>query len=208
VSPEPVVGWKEWSDGRVVVVTVVLLHDFEHNDGLSGFSIGTLLPDALLYHLRVDPPATGSDWIGLSGAGLPTESAAAWVVQPDCGAVVVFVGTVRDHAEGRPGVVALDYEAYAEQAEPRMATVAAEARTQFPGVARIAILHRTGPLAVTDAAVVVAVSAPHRGEAFDAARFCIDTVKATVPIWKKESWADGEDWGTDATPVMQAEGRR
>jgi molybdopterin synthase catalytic subunit len=152
----------------------------------------------------VDPPATGNDWIGLSGAALPTEGAAAWVVRPDCGAVVVFVGTVRDHAEGRPGVVALDYEAYAEQAEPRMAAVAVEARARFAGVGRIALLHRTGPLAVTDAAVVVAVSAPHRGEAFDAARFCIDTLKATVPIWKKESWDGGEDWGTDATPVMQA----
>ena len=150
---------------------------------------------------------TGDDWIGLSGAPLPTDGAAAWVVRAECGAVVVFVGTVRDHAEGRPGVVSLDYEAYAEQAEPRMAAVAAEARARFAGVGRIVLLHRTGPLAVTDAAVVVAVSAPHRDEAFDAARFCIDTVKATVPIWKKESWAGGEDWGTDATPVVQAESR-
>lgn len=150
------------------------------------------------------PPATGDDWIGLSTAPLPSDEAAGWVVRPDCGAVVVFLGTVRDHAEGRPGVVALDYEAYAEQAEPRMAAVAAEARVRFPGVGRTALLHRTGPLAVTDTAVVVAVSAPHRAEAFEAARFCIDTLKATVPIWKKESWSGGEDWGTDATPVMQA----
>ena len=150
------------------------------------------------------PPATGDDWLGLSGAPLPTDAATGWVVRPDCGAVVVFVGTVRDHAEGRPGVVSLDYEAYVEQAEPRMAAVAAEARTRFPGVGRIVLLHRTGPLALTEAAVVVAVSAPHRGEAFDAARFCIDTVKSTVPIWKKEAWAEGEDWGTDATPVVQA----
>jgi molybdopterin synthase catalytic subunit len=156
----------------------------------------------------VDPPATGENWIGLSGAPLPANEAAAWVVRPDCGGVVVFIGTVRDHAEGRPGVTSLDYEAYAEQAEPRMAAVASEARARFAGVGRIALLHRTGPLTVTEAAVVVAVSAPHRDEAFEAARFCIDTLKATVPIWKKESWADGEDWGTDATPVMQAEGRR
>jgi molybdopterin synthase catalytic subunit len=154
--------------------------------------------------LYVRPPVTGEDWIGLSDAPLPSDEAAAWVVRPECGAVVVFLGTVRDHAEGRPGVVALDYEAYAEQAEPRMAAVAAEARDRFAGVGRIALLHRTGPLAVTDSAVVVAVSAPHRAEAFEAARFCIDTLKATVPIWKKESWAGGEDWGTDATPVMQA----
>jgi molybdopterin synthase catalytic subunit len=147
------------------------------------------------------PPTTGDDWIGLTGAPLPSNEASAWVVRPDCGGVVTFVGTVRDHAEGRPGVTSLDYEAYAEQAEARMAAVAQEARALHPGVGRIALLHRTGPLAVTEAAVVVAVSAPHRDEAFDAARFCIDTLKATVPIWKKESWAGGEDWGTDATPV-------
>jgi molybdopterin synthase catalytic subunit len=149
----------------------------------------------------VHTPATGDDWIGLSGAPLPTDEASAWVVRPDGGGVVTFVGTVRDHAEGRPGVTGLDYEAYAEQAEARMAVVATEARTRYPGVGRIAMLHRTGSLAVTEAAVVVAVSAPHRDEAFDAARFCIDTLKATVPIWKKESWTGGSDWGTDATPV-------
>ena len=149
----------------------------------------------------MDPPTTGDDWIALSGAPLPTDAASTWVVRPDCGAVVVFVGTVRDHAEGRPGVVSLEYEAYVEQAEARMGAVAEEARARFDGVGRIALLHRTGPLALTEAAVVVAVSAPHRGEAFDAARFCIDTLKATVPIWKKEAWAGGEDWGTDATPV-------
>lgn len=150
------------------------------------------------------PPATGDDWLGLTSAPLPSEVATAWVVRPDCGGVVVFVGTVRDHAEGRPGVVALDYEAYAEQAVPRMSAVATEARARFPGTGRIALLHRTGPLAVTDAAVVVAVSAPHRDEAFAAARFCIDGLKATVPIWKKETWSEGEAWGTDATPVTQA----
>ena len=148
-------------------------------------------------------PTTGEDWIGLSAAALPVDGARAWTVRPDCGAVVVFVGTVRDHAEGRDGVTGLEYEAYAGQAEARMAAVAADARARFPGLGRVALLHRTGPLAVTDAAVVVAVSAPHRDEAFEAGRFCIDTLKATVPIWKKETWAGGEDWGTDATPLSE-----
>jgi molybdopterin synthase catalytic subunit len=148
-------------------------------------------------------PTTGEDWLGLSAAPLPTDDAVAWAVRPDCGAVVLFLGTVRDHAEGRPGVVALEYEAYAEQAEARMAMVAAEARARFAGVGRVALLHRTGPLALTDTAVVVTVSAPHRDEAFAAARFCIDTLKVTVPIWKKETWAGGQDWGTDATPLTE-----
>ena len=107
----------------------------------------------------------------------------------------MFTGTVRDHAEGRTGVERLEYEAYEEQAVAKMEGVAASARDKWPGLGRIALLHRTGRLEVSDVAVVVAVSAPHRDEAFEAARFCIDTLKAEVPIWKKERWADGEDWG-------------
>jgi molybdopterin synthase catalytic subunit len=154
------------------------------------------------------PPTTGEDWTALSGAPLPADAALAWAVRPDCGGVVLFVGTVRDPAEGREDVVGLEYEAYVEQAERRMEAVAAEARARFDRVGRIALLHRTGALAVTDTAVVVVVSAPHRDEAFDAARFCIDTLKATVPIWKKETWAGGSDWGVDAQDAQDARGVR
>jgi molybdopterin synthase catalytic subunit len=175
----------------------------EHNDGPSRFSVGHLFTDRGPYHLPVHPPATGEDWVGLSTAALPSDAALQWAVTPGCGAAVLFIGTVRDHADGRPGVVELEYEAYVEQAEVRMAAVAAEARGRFPGLGRVALLHRTGSLDVTETAVVVVASAPHRGEAFDGARFCIDTLKATVPIWKKETWAGGEDWGTDATPLTE-----
>lgn len=147
------------------------------------------------------PPATGEDWIGLSADPLPADAALQWAVTPACGGVVLFMGTVRDHAEGRDGVVGLEYEAYVEQAEARMAAVAAEARTRFPGTGRVALLHRIGALEVTDTAVVVVASAPHRDEAFTAARFCIDTLKSAVPIWKKETWADGSDWGLDAQEI-------
>jgi molybdopterin synthase catalytic subunit len=68
-------------------------------------------------------------------------------------------------------------------------------------IGRVALLHRTGELVIGDVAVLVAVAAPHRAEAFDAARFCIDTVKAAVPIWKHERWAGGDGWGTDAHPI-------
>jgi molybdopterin synthase catalytic subunit len=149
----------------------------------------------------VRPPASGDDWTAIADVPLPAAEAAAWVVLPRCGGVVVFTGTVRDHAEGRAGVTALAYEAYVEQAEARMRELAAEARHRWPGLGRIALLHRVGELAVTDPAVVVAVSAPHRGEAFDAARWCIDTLKATVPIWKRETWAGGSDWGTCAHDI-------
>ena len=141
----------------------------------------------------VDPP--GDTWTALTAAPLPVDRVQAWVVRPDCGAVVTFCGTARDHAPGRPGVTLLEYEAYVEQAEARLVTVAAEARRRFGGLGRVALLHRVGALEVTEVAVVVAVSAPHRGEAFEAARWCIDEVKATAPIWKREHWAGGVDWG-------------
>jgi molybdopterin synthase catalytic subunit len=156
-------------------------------------------PSALLV-----PPTEGETWLGLSEAPLPVGEVASWAVRPDCGGLVLFSGSARDHAEGRPGVHLLDYEAYEEQVVPRLAAVADEARSRWPDVGRIALLHRTGPVAIGDSAVVVAVSAPHRGAAFDAARFCIDTLKATVPIWKREAWAGGESWGLEAQHVVDA----
>ncbi len=138
------------------------------------------------------------DWIALTDEPLPVGDVAAWVVVPGCGASVTFSGTVRDHAEGRPGVTSIEYEAYATQVQPRLAAIAAEARTRWPTLGRVALLHRTGPLELCESSVVVSASAPHRSEAFDCARFLIDTLKATVPIWKKEAWDGGEDWGLDA----------
>lgn len=145
----------------------------------------------------------GADWLGLSSEPLPAAEAASWVVVPGCGANVVFTGTVRDHAEGRAGVTGLEYEAYDEQVAPRLHAVAGEARARWPGIGRLALWHRVGPLGVTEVSVVVAVSAPHRIEAFDAARWCIDAVKATVPIWKRETWQGGSGWGTGAADVAE-----
>lgn len=144
-------------------------------------------------------------WVGLTAEPLPVAAAHDWAIRRDCGAVVVFTGTARDHAEGRPGVSRLEYEAYAEQVEPKLLEIAGAARRRWPVLGRIVLLHRTGPLELGEAAVVVAVSAPHRGEAFDAARWCIDTLKATVPIWKKERWEGGEDWGLAATELTEVE---
>jgi molybdopterin synthase catalytic subunit len=142
------------------------------------------------------PP--GDDWVELSAAPLPIAEASAWVVRPDCGATVTFTGTARDHAEGRPGVHRLEYEAYEGPAVERLRALAVEARRRWPVLGRVALLHRTGEVALGDAAVVVAVSAPHRGDAFEAARFAIDELKRTVPIWKREAWDGGESWGLEA----------
>ena len=151
------------------------------------------------------PPTGTDDWVALTDQALPVDVAHRWVVRPDCGGVVLFVGTVRDHAGDRTGVTRLEYEAYAEQVVPRLAAVVTETRARWPQVGRIAILHRTGALELEEAAVVVAVSAPHREEAFAAARFAIDTTKATAPIWKRETWAGGVDWGTCAHDVSDAD---
>jgi molybdopterin synthase catalytic subunit len=148
-------------------------------------------------------PPGDDTWVALSPLPLPLAAVADWAVLPRCGAVVVFTGTVRDHAEGRPGVSSLEYEAYTGQVEPRFAGIADEARRRWPDLGRVALLHRTGTLEVGEASVAVAVSAPHRAEAFDAARFSIDAVKASVPIWKRETWDGGSDWagGADVAVV-------
>lgn len=148
-------------------------------------------------------PPVGDDWVALASDDLPVHDAAAWAVRPDCGAVVTFTGTARDHAEGRPGVHRLEYEAYDEPALSRMREIAATARRRWPAVGRIALLHRVGVVALTSPAVVVAVSAPHRAEAFDAARYAIDELKRTVPIWKRESWEGGESWGLEAQHLVE-----
>lgn len=141
------------------------------------------------------PPA-GADWLACADGALPVDVASAWVVTPATGASVTFVGTARDHAGDRTGVHLLEYEAYDEHVVPVLARVAAATRARFPDVARIALWHRTGALAVTDAAVVVAVSSAHRDASFEAARWAIDEVKATAPIWKREHWEGGhDDWG-------------
>lgn len=143
------------------------------------------------------PPTSADDWVALTCESLPVTEALSWASLPACGGIVLFCGAVRDHADGRPGVTGLTYEAYEQQAVARMKAVVGNARRNVPDARRLAVLHRTGDLAVTEVAVCVVASAPHRAEAFAAARFCIDAVKATVPIWKQERWGvDQVGWGS------------
>jgi molybdopterin synthase catalytic subunit len=120
----------------------------------------------------------------------------------DSGAVVLFLGTVRELTNGRQ-TVALDYDAYQPMAVAKLQELAAEARRRWP-VDQVAIVHRIGHLELGDVSVAVAVSCPHRHDAFEAARFLIDTLKVTVPIWKKENWSDGTtEWvHPDGAPEM------
>ncbi|HET6315870.1 MAG TPA: molybdenum cofactor biosynthesis protein MoaE [Chloroflexota bacterium] len=108
------------------------------------------------------------------------------------GAVIVFRGVARKFSRGRE-VVHLEYEAYPEMAEKVMAEIGNEIKERWP-VSGVTIVHRTGVLEVGQASVVIAISAPHRGEAFAASQYAIDRLKQVVPIWKKEVWDDGSQW--------------
>lgn len=123
---------------------------------------------------------------------LIADAVAALVAAPEAGAIVTFVGTVRNHARGR-SVLWLDYEAYAAGCLPIFAQIAAEMRARW-SVRDVAIHHRVGHLAVGDASVVITVASAHRHDAFAASEYAIDRLKELAPIWKKEAYADGEIW--------------
>lgn len=133
------------------------------------------------------------DVIALVDEPIDTDAVLAAVRHASAGAVVLFLGTVRDHSAGKAGVTHLEYEAYREQVVAKIADIVAEARTQWP-LRRVAAVHRVGRLGVGEDSVAVAVSAGHRAEAFAAGRFVIDELKQRVPIWKKEHWPGGAEW--------------
>lgn len=114
------------------------------------------------------------------------------VQDPACGAVDIFIGTTRNHSNGK-AVVSLEYDAYIPMALKMMNRIAGDIKTKW-GVQKISIVHRIGLLEIGEASVVIAVSSAHRKEAFDACRYAIDTLKKEVPIWKKEYFEDGEVW--------------
>lgn len=132
-----------------------------------------------------------TDWIDILATPLDTNRTVDFVRAPEAGGIDVFLGTTRSErsSDGRE-LVALDYEAYQEMAIEQMHELARRAREKYP-IAKLALLHRVGRVAIADPSVVIAVSCPHRGQAFDACRFLIDELKKQVTIWKKEVWADG-----------------
>ncbi len=124
---------------------------------------------------------------------------------PEDGAVALFLGTVRNCNEGRP-VGGMEYEGYAEMAREQLAAIVAEASTRA-GTDRIVAVHRLGELAVGEVSVAIAVSTPHRAEAFDAARYVIEEIKKRLPVWKRERYLDGEaEWLEGQAPVAAVGG--
>lgn len=128
--------------------------------------------------------------VDLTEDPLDVAQAVADVAQPECGGIGVFLGAVRDHHEGA-SVESLDYEAWEEEAVPAMRAVAEGVLERFTGVRAVHVSHRVGHLDIGDVSVIVAASAPHRGEAIAASEALIDDLKRTVPIWKHEHLADG-----------------
>jgi molybdopterin synthase catalytic subunit len=131
--------------------------------------------------------------IRLTHEALDADAITESVRRQDCGAVVIFLGTVRDLTDGKI-TATLDYEAYPGMAEQKMAEIESATRARWP-VGQMMMVHRLGHLELGEISVAVAVSCPHRGQAFEACRFAIDQLKECVPIWKKENWADGtSEW--------------
>jgi molybdopterin synthase catalytic subunit len=125
--------------------------------------------------------------------GVSVDEVVARLAAPAIGAVITFVGVVRGTTEGRQ-VRYLEYEAYPEMAEETLRQIGDEIRARWKTIQEVAIVHRVGRLEVGEIAVVIALSAAHRPEVFDAVRYGIDRLKEIVPIWKKEVWTDGEEW--------------
>jgi molybdopterin synthase catalytic subunit len=131
--------------------------------------------------------------IRVSEVPIEAGTLAGEVGHPGAGAVVVFLGTVRDHSPGKAGVTHLEYEAYREQVERKIADIVDEAGHRWP-LLRAVVEHRIGEVEVGKPSVGVAVSSAHRVEAFEAARYLIDELKQRAPIWKKEHWPGGAEW--------------
>lgn len=150
----------------------------------------------------MDHSAQNDDWIGITTDPLDTYSITESVRSNLSGAIVLFLGTVRE-ITGDKQTLTLDYESHNEMALKKMNAIAQKARSSWP-LEKVTVVHRVGHLELGDVCVAVAVSSPHRKEAFEAASEIMNEIKKTVPIWKKENWADGSsDW---VHPGMEEKG--
>ncbi len=132
----------------------------------------------------------------ITAGELSIDEVVARLADPANGAIATFVGVVRCETDGRK-VRYLEYEAYPEMAEEQLRRIGDEIRAHWQTIREIAIVHRVGRLQVEETAVVIALSAAHRPEVFNALRYAIDRLKEIVPLWKKEVWADGAEWKSE-----------
>lgn len=139
------------------------------------------------------PISTKDRFVELTDQPIDSDQLTKFVTTPRSGAVILFLGTVRELTQGKK-TIALDYDAYPQMAVSKMNELIDEAAENWP-IQKVAIIHRTGHLDLAEVSVAIAVSCPHRGETFEAGRFLIDELKIRVPVWKKENWDDGStEW--------------
>lgn len=144
-------------------------------------------------------------WCIATDAILSFDDAMSFATVPEAGAVVLFSGNVRNHSDDREGVQSLEYEAYESQLIRSFIEIGESAKLRYDGICRIAIFHRLGVCNLSESTVIVVTSSEHRASGFEAARFCIDTLKHSSPIWKKENWEDGSDWALGANEILRVE---
>ncbi|MGZ6525548.1 MAG: molybdenum cofactor biosynthesis protein [Tumebacillaceae bacterium] len=157
-------------------------------------------PDTILQEqdeIAILPPVSGGqervmERFAITEQPLTADEVIAKVRNPLCGAINVFVGTVRELTNGKQ-TIHLEYEAYVPMARKSMEQIAEEIEQKWPGTV-VAMSHRIGKLEIEDAAVVIAVATPHRAASYEAGRYAIERLKEIVPIWKKEVWSDGTQW--------------
>lgn len=155
--------------------------------------------------MRVVNPLDRHDWITVSEAPLSAEQLASWATRPDCGAVVTFCGVARNSSTNGHLIQALEYDTSSELAEQRMQQVVTAARAKWPQLGAVVIHHRVGLVSIGEPAVVIVVSSAHRDAAYEASRYCIDTVKRFVPMWKREIWEGGSAWSEEAHELLRVE---
>lgn len=161
-----------------------------HNGAYATWDLPLLDGDEVAF---LPPVSGGAHPAGLTGGPIDVVALEASVAERRHGALVTFIGRARDHADdGRP-VIALEYEAYPEMADTVLEQIVAEAEARWPESA-VAVVHRVGPVPIGEAAVAIVSAAPHRSAAYEANRFVIEAIKARLPIWKLERFADGSEW--------------
>ena len=145
------------------------------------------------------------DWVSVTTSPLSPDELTTWVSRPTSGAVVTFCGTVRRSSTTGNDITSLEYETSEELAERRIADIVGVARSRWSDLGAVAVHHRVGKVDLGGVAVVVAVSSPHRQEAFEAAKFCIDAVKTSVPMWKREVWEGGSMWSEETSDIVSVQ---
>ncbi len=176
----------------------------EHSN--SSFSLCPMTT-ALLFDSQTQATAHANDNFAIAFSPLDLTRAYQLANDGANGAVVVFSGMVRNQTDGQP-VVALEYQAYEPMAIQVFRQIAAQIRQQWPDITHVIVHHRTGKLVVGEISVLVAVGSPHRGEAFAACQYAIDTLKHNAPIWKKEHWQDGSTSWVSIAACEDAAGER